>query len=158
MGIHQRIVQFNNYVCRQLAESPDDTNRHRYITSHFIYMVFKRKIFIERYSNEFDCWNFRKDWILTSRILMSNSFFLVGDYHIWSFTNVQRKSVGLDIVINSYQFPVDWGMNIVNITVECKNCCIVSKMDKAHLVWGSIHIIDAQKKSYWVQHRSLRDT
>ena len=28
MGIHQRIVQLNHYVCRQLAmESPDDTNR-----------------------------------------------------------------------------------------------------------------------------------
>ena len=57
MGIYQRIVQFNYYVCRQLAMgSPHDTNRLRYITSVLIYMVLKSKIFIEHNANEFDCW------------------------------------------------------------------------------------------------------
>ena len=95
---------------------------------------------------------------IVSRILMSNSFFLVGDYHIWSFTNVEWKSVGLEPVINSHQFPVHWGMNIVNVAVGCKNCCIVSKMNKEHLVWGSMHVIDVQKKKYRAQHRALRNT
>ena len=56
MGIHQRILQFNHYVCRQLAmESPHDTNRLIYITCDLIYMVLKSKIFIERNAKEFDC-------------------------------------------------------------------------------------------------------
>ena len=56
MGIHQRIVQFNHYVCRQLAmESPHDTDRLRYITSDLIYTVLKSKILIELYAKEFDC-------------------------------------------------------------------------------------------------------
>ena len=32
------------------------------------------------------------------------------------------------------QFPIHTGMNIVNVTVGCKNCCIVSKMNKTHLI------------------------
>ena len=56
MGIHQRIVQFNHYVCRQLAmESPHDTNGLRYITSDLIYMVLKSRIFIKYNAKEFDC-------------------------------------------------------------------------------------------------------
>ena len=91
--------------------------------------------------------------MINSRILMSNAFFwleiticevlltfnvecffLVGDYHMRSFTNVQRKSVGREPVINCYQFPVHCGMNIFNVTVGCKNCCIISKMNEMHLV------------------------
>ena len=56
MGIHLRIVQFNHFVCRQLAmESPHDTNRLRYITSDLIFMVLKSKIFIKGNTKEFDC-------------------------------------------------------------------------------------------------------
>ena len=44
----------------------------------------------------------------------------VEDYHICSFTNVQRKSVGLEPVINSYQFPVYCGMNIVMSLSDAK--------------------------------------
>ena len=59
MGLHQRIVYFNNYDCRQLVmESPHDTSRLRYIISDCIYMVLKSKIFIERNAKEFDWWNF----------------------------------------------------------------------------------------------------
>ena len=43
------------------------------------------------------------------------------------FSNVERKSVGLEPVINSYWFAVYYGMNIVNVTVGCKT-------NKAHLV------------------------
>ena len=53
--------------------------------------------------------------------------FLVGDYHIWNFTDIERKSVGLESVINTYQLPIHSGMDIVNVTVGCKNCCIISK-------------------------------
>ena len=44
----------------------------------------------------------------------------------------RKRSVGLEPVINSYQFSVHYGMNTVNVTVRWKNCCIVSKMNKAH--------------------------
>ena len=35
------------------------------------------------------------------------------------YYNVQKKSVGLEPVINSSQFPVHCGINIVNVTVGC---------------------------------------
>ena len=94
-------------------------------------------------TKEFDCWNF-------SNYLFSNfnveCIFLFGYYHIWSFTNVQKKFAHLEAVINSYQFPVNCGMNIVNGTVRCKNCCTISKMNKTHVVWGSMNVIDIHKK------------
>ena len=105
-------------------ESPHDIKRLRYITSDLIYMVLKSKISIECNDKEFDCWNFRTDCFSNFNV---QCVFLVGDYHIRSFTNVQRKSVGLEPVINSYQFRVHRGMNIVNVTVSSKNCCIVLK-------------------------------
>ena len=83
-----------------------------------------------------------KNWISNSYV---NCIFLVGDYLIWSFTDIER-SVGL---INTYQLPIHSGMDIVNVTVRCKNCCIISRMNKTHLIWGSIHVIDIQKKEYW---------
>ena len=127
-------------------ESPHNTNRFWYFTSDFIYMVL-----IRIFSSSVTPRNVTVETFvrIDSRILMSNAFFLVGDYHIWSFTNVQRKSVGLDPVINPYHFPVHSGMNIVNVTVSCKNCFIVSKMNKKHLVWGFMHAIDIQKKKDW---------
>ena len=108
-------------------------------------MVIKSKIFIKCNDKEFDCWDFCKNWISNSNL---NCIFLIGDYHIWSFTGVERKSVGLQAVINTCQFPIHSFMNIVNVTVRSKNCCIVSKMNKTHLIWGSIHVVDIQKKKY----------
>ena len=61
---------------------------------------------------------------------------------------LERKSVGLEPIINTYQLPIHSGMDIVNVTVECKNCCIISKMNKTHLILGSIHVIDIPKKEY----------
>ena len=95
---------------------------------------------------------------IKSRILISIAFFLVGDYHIWSYTYVERKSVDLEPIINTYQLSSHIGMDIVNVTVGYKNCCIISKMNKTHLIWGSIHVIDIQKKEYCAQHRSLWNT
>ena len=86
-------------------------------------MVIKSKIFIQCNAKEFDRWSFRQDWYTQN--LMSNVFFLVGDYHIWSFTNVQRKSVGLEPVINSYQFHVHWS--------DAK--IIVSSANWANRIW-----------------------
>ena len=72
---------------------------------------------------------------IVSLILMYNAFYWL-EIIIYEvlLTNVQRKSVGLKPVINSYQFPVHLRMNIVDVTVGCKNCCIISKMNKAQLV------------------------
>ena len=136
-------------------ESPQDANRLRYFTSDFIYIVIKSKIFIKCEAMEFDCQNFRNDWFLNLNVVC---VFLVGYYHIWSITNVQRKSVGLEPVINSYQFPVHCGLNIVHVSVGWRSCCIVSKMIKKYLVWRSMHVTDIRKKKYCSQHRSLRNT
>ena len=118
-------------------------------------MVIKSEIFIKCNTNEFDSWDVCKNWISNSNV---NCIFLVEDYHKWSFTDVERKSVGLEPVSNTYQLPIHSGMDIVNVTVGCKNCCIIRKMNKTHLIWGSIHVIDIQKKKYWAQHRSLWNT
>ena len=75
-------------------------------------MVIKIKIFVKCNAKEFDCLDFYKKWISNFNVY---SVFLVGDYHIWSFTNVERKYVGLKPVINSYQSPVHRGMNFVNV-------------------------------------------
>ena len=48
-------------------------------------------------------------------------------------------------------FTVAWTL----LMFGCKNCCIISKMNKMHLIRGSIHVIDIQKKKYWAQHRPL---
>ena len=112
-------------------ESPHDTNRLWYFTSDLIYMVIKGKISIKCNATEFDGWNFFvKDWLSNFNV---ECVFQVGDYHIWSFTNVQRKSVGLEPVINSYKFPVHCGMNIVNVTVGCKT--VVSSAKWTKRIW-----------------------
>ena len=87
--------------------TPTDT----YFSSDLIYMVIKSKIFFQGNAKEFDCWNFRKDWI-TNFDAVANVL-LGWDYHIWSFSNIERKSVGLEPLINFYQFPIPSGMNIV---------------------------------------------
>ena len=113
--------------------------------------VIKSKIF-KCNAKEFDSYDFCKNLISNSNV---NCIFLVEDYHILNFTDVERKSVGLEPVINTYQLPIHSGMDIVNVTVRCKNCCTISKMNKTHLIWGSIHVIDVQKKKYWARHRAL---
>ena len=107
-------------------------------------MVIKRNVLIKCNGKEFDSWDFCKNWISNSNL---NCIFLVGDHHIWSFTDVKRKSVGLELIINTYQLPIHSGMDIVNVTVGCKNSCIISKMNKTHLIWGSIHVIDIRKST-----------
>ena len=100
-------------ICIQIAldkgllakESLHVAYRLRYFSSYVIYMVIKIKIFIMCNAKLFDCENFRKDWISTC-INVVECVFLVRYFHIWSFTNVDRKSVGLEPVINSYQFPI----------------------------------------------------
>ena len=118
-------------------------------------MVIKSKVFIKCNAKEFDSWDFCSNWISNSNL---NCIFLVGDYHTWSFTDVERKSVGLESVMNAYQLPIHSGVDIVNVTIGFENCCIISKMNKTHLIWGSIHIVDIKKKEYWAQHRSLWNT
>ena len=140
MGIHQRVVQFNHSVCRQLAFLMTPTDLDILPVTLFTWSL---KV---RFSSSITPRNLTFETFvrIVSRILMSNAFFWLEILVKWSFTNVQRKSVGLEPVINSYQFPVHWGMNIVDVTVGCKNCCIVGKMNKALLVWWSMHVVDVQ--------------
>ena len=88
---------------------------------------------------------------IKSRILMEIAFCLVGVYHIWSFTDVERKSVGHEPVINKYQLPIHSVMDLLN-------CCTIGKMNKTHLIWGFIHVFYIQKKKYFAQHRALWNT
>ena len=118
-------------------------------------MVIKLEVFIKCNAKEFDNRDFCKNLISNSNL---NCIFLVGDYHIWSLTDVERKSVGFEPISNIYQLPIHIGMDTVNVTVGCQNYCIIRKMNKMHLIWGSIHVIDIQKKEYWVQHRALWNT
>ena len=116
-------------------------------------MVIKSKIFIKCNAKEFDSWDFYKNLISNSNL---NCIYLVGDYHIWSFTDIERKSVGLEPVINAYQLPIHCGRDIVKSLSDAKT--ITNKTNKTHLIWGSIHVIDIQKKEYWAQHWSLWNT
>ena len=108
MGIHQRIVQFSHYVCRQLAmESPHDTNRLWYFTSNLIYMDIKSKSFITCNDKEFDGWNFRKDWFSNFSV---ESVFLVGDYHYEILLTFREILLVLSQLSTptSYLFTVAW--------------------------------------------------
>ena len=157
MGIeHQRIVQFNHYVCRQLAmESPRDTNRLRYFIIDLIYKVLEVRLSLSVTPRNLPVETFVR---IDSRILMSNAFFCL-EITIYEVLLMFRESLfGLEPAINSYQFPVYCDMNIINVTVRCNNCCIVCKMNKAHLVWGSMHVIYKQNKKHWTQHWALRNT
>ena len=87
--------------------------------------------FIWGNGKKFWCGNFRQDWI--TNFTAVPCIFLVWDYHMWSSTNIERKAVGLEPVINSHQFPVDSGMDIVHVTGGCKYCGIVSKINKTHM-------------------------
>ena len=70
-------------------------------------MVIKGKVFIKCNAEEFDSWDFCKNWISNSNV---NCIFLDGDYHIWSFTDVERKSVGLKPITTptTSLFTVAW--------------------------------------------------
>ena len=52
-------------------------------------------------------------------------------------------------------FTVAW--TLLMSLLDAKTCTI-SKMNKTHLIWGCIHVIDIQKKEYWAQHRTLWNT
>ena len=56
-----------------------------------------------------------------------------------------EKFAGLEPVINSHKFPVESGMDILTVTVGCKYCCIVSRMNKMHMIRSSIYVIDINK-------------
>ena len=57
---------------------------------------------------------------IESRILMLNAFFLLEIILYEVLLNIERKSVFLEPVINTYQFPIHSGMNIIHVTVGCK--------------------------------------
>ena len=131
MGIHQRIIQFNHYICRQLAVGSSS--------------VMPRNLSVETFTR------------IDSRILISNACFWL-DINIYEVLLMFRESLLVLSQLSTPTSSLHWGMNIVNITVGCKNCFIISKMNKAHLVWGSMHVIDIQNKKYWAQYLTLRKT
>ena len=113
-------------------------------------MVIKSKIFIKCNAKEFDSLDVCKNWISNSNV---NCIFLVGYMKFyWRWEKVCWPWA-------SYQhLPAPDSQWHVNVTVGCKNCCIISKMNKTHLIWGSIHVIYIEKKKYWAQHRALWKT
>ena len=115
------------HKCMEM-ESPHDTNRLKYITSDLIYMVLKGRFPSSATPRNLTVETFVR---IVSLILMSNAFFWL-EIIIYEVLLTFRESlqVPLEPVINSYQFHVHWGMNIVDVTVGCKNCCIGAKWIK----------------------------
>ena len=91
---------------------------------------------------------------IESPILMSIAFFWL-EIVIYEILLTLRESLLALSQLStptSFLFRVAW--SLLSFTVGCKNCCIISKWTKTHLIWGYIHVIDIQKKEYWAQHRS----
>ena len=108
-------------------------------------MVIKSKVFIKCNTKEFDSWDFCKNWISNSNL---NCIFLVGDYHIWSFTDVERKSVGLEPVVNTYQLSIHSDIDIVNVTVGYQfELTIIIFMLTGFFI---MHSISCKNRSYLV--------
>ena len=70
---------------------------------------------------------------IETRILMWNAFFRL-EIIIYEVLLTLREVVGLEPIIHSYQFPIHSGKFIFNVTVVFKNCSVVSKMKKTHLM------------------------
>ena len=102
------------------------------------------------------CWNFRKNW--TSNCVAVEWVFLVGDYHIWSFINVRESLLALSHLstLTNSLFSVAWTF-IMSLS-DVKTVVFVCKMYKTHLIWGSVHVIDIEKKKCRAEHRALRNT
>ena len=98
---------------------------HRILTFHSIYDYFA--LLKPFNTNTLHFHQYFKDK-LSSR--QPSHFFLVGVYHIWSYTDFERKSLGLVPVINTYQLHIHSDIDIINVTVGSKNCCIISKIKK----------------------------
>ena len=83
----------------------------------YLYIVIKIEIFIKCNAKKFGRWHICKDWISNCNVVECVFLVLVGDHHTWSFTNVERKYVGVEPVNNFFQFY----MNIVNALSYAKS-------------------------------------
>ena len=95
---------------------------------------------------------------IESWIVMSSNELIRLDIIIHEGLLRLRKSVSLEPVINSYQFPIHNGMNIANGQCRMQKLLYHQQNVQTYLMWGSIHVIDIQKKKYWAKHRTLRNT
>ena len=94
---------------------------------------------------------------IDSRILMSNALLWM-EIIIHEVLLTFRESLLILSPLStptSSLFTVAWTL-LMSLS-DAKNSYIVSKINKAHLVWGSMHVIDIQKKKYWAKHRVLRN-
>ena len=105
--IYQRIVQLQCCAAdnRQKSFLVTPTDLNSLLVIYLIYMVMK--------------WRFSSSVTLRNLVVQTFTmvkllhlmmplacFFIVWDNHTWSFTNIERKSVGFEEIINSYQFPI----------------------------------------------------
>ena len=98
---------------------------------------------------------FCQNWISNSNV---NYIFLVGDIIYKILLMLRESLLALSQLSTRTSSLFTMARNIVNITVGCKKCCIISKINKTHLIWGSIHIIDIQKKKHCAKHQALWNT
>ena len=114
MGIHKRKVQFNHYVCSQLAmESPHDTNRLRYIISGLTYMVLKSKILSSATPRNLTVETFVR---IVSRICMCNAFF-------WLEIFIITSKISAHIIECKIFVPIKLSITINRATLT-EFCCL----------------------------------
>ena len=95
-------------------------------------MVIKSKIIIKCNAKEFDSRDFCKNSISNSIV---NWIFLVGDYHIWIFTAVERKFVGREPVINTYQLSVKYKRKSTGLHTEpCETSNVMFDIEELQLL------------------------
>ena len=81
--------------------------------------------------------------MIESRIVMSNGFFMVGDYHTWSFTNVDRKLEPVSISTSSL-FTVAWTLLMWQLDAKA----VVSSAKWTKRIWFEdlYMLFDIQKR------------
>ena len=83
--------------------------------------------------------------------------FLVWDYHIYILPSLTESLLASSQLSTFESFLLTVAsLYIVDATVGYNNFCIITKINKTHLIVGFMHVFDIQKKKYWVQHLSLR--
>ena len=87
-------------------------------------MVIKITIFVKCNATEFVCWDFCMNWISNFNV---DCVFLVTDYYIWSFTNVERKSLALS------QFSIHSGWTLFMSLSDAKT--VVSSAKWTKRIW-----------------------
>ena len=88
---------------------------------------------------------------IDSRILMSNAFFWL-EITKYEVLNTFKESL---LVLCQLLFTVAWTLLMSLSDVKT---VVSSAKEQAHLVWGSMHVIDIQNEKYCEKHRALWNT